>query len=220
MGGSGKLKFPKLGRIGVSLTGGTFKLFDPDKINREFLFGAVGRGVGKDAVDDFLPFLKSKSFNLAPEDFYSEGSIYMLPQFGGEELAEDDFTGVTLIYEAAAGVVGSLGGTVMLLGGSLPRLLAFLTVASGAGPATLMAPPVAGVTLAAPPALFVWFIESFNAGMLITAASATTVIGGGVAGYLGYVTEIEEKETAGKVKPAFGGLPSALREAARQSKRK
>jgi hypothetical protein len=66
-----------------------------------------------------------------------------------------------------------------------------------------MVPGPGAVTLAAPPPLFAWFIESFKAGILIVAASASSSIGGAITGYLGYATK---EETVGMVESMLGEL--------------
>jgi hypothetical protein len=175
-------------------TGGKLFLKNPDGEGRQYQYIAVGRGAGFDLTDGYLKFMKDKNLGVAPDFFPSAGTVYKLPQFSGEELTEDDFAGVCLIYEAAAGVVGVVGGTVMLLGGSTPKL-ALLTASA---PAAAAGGPT-GLALAM--GAFALFIGSFKAGIAITSWSAG--LQAGVSGCIGYM---RMKEAAKVAKPMFGGF--------------
>src|SRR5262249_17551579 len=83
----------------VGAGGGSFYLIRPDgrsKVQLNYLSAGAGPSLGKK-----LPKVsKNTTLSLGPKSYPSEGSIYILDAFDGEELEESDLTGFCTIQEA------------------------------------------------------------------------------------------------------------------------
>lgn len=164
------------GGLGVGFvvaSGGNILLRDPGGSVQSFWYGGVGAGLSVGLRIPRFPKVQLRGEAVsgagAAYAFPSTGSVFMTPQFRGQELARGDLQGCTMYIDGAAGLVVGGGGSAMLLGMN-PAVVA---MALAAGPAQAIAMRAAQDTAKA-----VLFMAGVTAGLQA---------GAGVAGLLGYM---------------------------------
>jgi hypothetical protein len=157
--GESKWRFKTSGTGGVgwwliAAEGGLLRLKDPHNNFVDFYFGGLGAGWSSAKIPPFLAkFLpkivttivngyiskiklppirdKSPSGTIAPTLFFSEGWVYIMDTFKGDELSPSDIAGACMFVDVGAGLVAGHSGCVFLLGMN-PLLLAAALAAPNA----------------------------------------------------------------------------------------
>ncbi len=104
-------------------SGGELVLNSPSGEPRGFYYGAVGGGlsVGVRKVPKIGRILDPRGLSnrggavLAPKSFTNHGVVYVMSAFERDELTAEDFRGVCIVTELAAGVlIGYSGGAFLI----------------------------------------------------------------------------------------------------------
>jgi hypothetical protein len=158
----------------VAAEGGRIYLQSPAGGQVVFTYGGAGLGLSAGLK---LPKIgriqfRGRSFNVAgaPAAFPNTGAIYILDNFLGDELTQDDITGVCIFAEISGGLVGGGSATAMLLGMD-PLWLAGVMVAAAA--------PVLE------PAAVTGLLASATGVLLMAGLNLGIQAGGGAAVYVG-----------------------------------
>ena len=100
----------------VAVEGGSITLKDPSGKQVKFHYGAIGIGLGYGLKLPKLGRFQLPSGAGSSEVMYSAGTVYMAPEFKGEELAVSDIEGGCLFGEATAALAWGHSGYVMSFG--------------------------------------------------------------------------------------------------------
>lgn len=159
----------------LALSGGEIELTDPSGSATKLYYGSAGAGLGfgfklpKVGKVEIKPERLGKAITgtVAPTAAPNTGHVYMTDFFKGDELTKADLSGVCFMIDGGLGLVVGYSVTVMLLGIDPARFTAQVTS------------PILD--------LFIGQAEP-KAAMLIRGWNAGLQGGGGVAGYIGYMS--------------------------------
>jgi len=100
----------------VAVEGGSVTLKDPSGIIVKFHYGAIGVGLGFGVKLPKLGRFQLPTSSGSSEMMYSAGTVYMSPEFKGDELTVADIEGGCLFGEATAALAWGHSGYVMSFG--------------------------------------------------------------------------------------------------------
>lgn len=99
----------------IAASKGQLNFLNPSgkKVSFKYLGAGLGVGAGLKSLKQSLP---NVSGSIAPSAYWSDGRLYMLPGFHGNELTEDDLSGMCEFIDLGVSLGSGVSGTVFHLG--------------------------------------------------------------------------------------------------------